>query len=386
MEVMNAVVAPSTQRSYAHVEGRWKGFMLHRFPMKDIWLRGVDRREQRIILVNFMKSESDEHHQISTVMGGLRHIFRTRLADLSIFEDDVVVGARKALKPRGQEVSILTEQRMRAPFTLELLRWSRSRYWTGDIDDKMTYIGASLQYALVWRVSEVLSDEHGLLTEDVAFITFEHQHILAPQLADISSNSIRLVQIISRSSKTRGSRGKTEFISRSDSDSNQLVDDLIEWAKSSGVQNGDFFLSRYKSGRNKRLTRRMVTELVKTCARQYGLPDSRYSTHSLRIGGPTEMLAAGVSPSEILLASGHESDAGLLYQLNSMRIRKPLQVLGTQGTGLTSSETLDMLPRKLQPVQGSDPTLVLRFPAALLSRLDRTSNFNVLEDDAVVTI
>jgi len=110
----------------------------------------------------------------------------------------------------------------------------------------------------------------------------------------------------------------------------------------------------------------MIAELVKTTAAHFNLPVSRYSTHSLRIGGPTEMLAAGVPPSEILLASGHESNAGLLYQLNSARTKKPLQVVGATGVGLSTAETLAMLPRQVD----SSRSLILRFPASVVKRAE----------------
>lgn len=253
---------------------------------------------------------------------------------------------------------------MRAPFTVELLRWARTKYWNGGTDEKMTYLGAALLYALVWRISELISDEHGLLTEDVIYVTTANEHILAPQLSLHMFPTVKLIQVISRSSKTRASRGKTEFIGREDPDSDQLVSDLMSWAQLSGVQNGNFFLSRFANGRNKRLTRCMVTNLVKASAVHFSLPVNRYSSHSLRIGGPTEMLAAGVPSSEILLASGHESNAGLLYQLNSARVKKPLQVVGSTGVGLSTAETLAMMPGHVDQAR----SLILRFPASVVQK------------------
>ena len=362
MELLNQAVTSATQRSYSQVEDQWLVFLSLRFPSVNPWLDGISQREKRIVLVNFMKYTSAGNHSVSKMMGGLRHVFRTRLYDLTIFDDGVVKGARKALKPRGREVSIRTEQRMRAPFTLEMLKWSRSQYWAGGVlEDQMTYLGASLQYALVWRVSELISNDHGLHIEDVIFITYSHQHVLAPQLFLHSTDSIQLVHITSRSSKTRGSRGKLEFVGRDDSDSLQLLLDLICWVQLSAIKEGDYFLSRNAHGRNKRLTRSMITGLVKVSAKHFGLPIHRYSTHSLRIGGPTEMLAAGASPADILLASGHQSDAGLLYQLNSTRARKPFQVVGGKNVGLSSEETFNMLPRTQS--LGCKDNLVLRIPS-----------------------
>jgi len=364
MAILTQAVAPNTQRSYSGVKERWGDFMTKKFPAIDLWLTGLTNKEQRVVLISYMKMTVDDHRRLDTEMGGLRHLFRVNLADLNIFDDGVVQGARRSLKPRGRDVCIRTEQRMRAPFTVELLRWARTHYWNGGADEKMTYLGAALQYALVWRISELISDEHGLLTEDVVYVTSTNEHVLAPQLSFHMFSSVKMIQVISRSSKTRASRGKTEVICREDPDSDQLVLDLMSWAGVSGVQNGNFFLSRFANGRNKRLTRGMVTNLVKASATHFNLPVSRYSSHSLRIGGPTEMLAAGVSSSEILLASGHESNAGLLYQLNSARVRKPLQVVGSTGVGLSSAETLAMMPGQVE----SSRSLILRFPASVVQR------------------
>jgi hypothetical protein len=92
------------------------------------------------------------------------------------------------------------------------------------------------------------------------------------------------------------------------------------------------------------------------------------------------MLAAGVSSSDILLASGHQSDAGLLYQLNSTRIRKPFQVVGGEGLGLSVEETFNMIPRS--QVFSDDEPLVLRIPARLLpsKTLTTTSAVDLGED------
>mgnify|MGYP000134237448 CR=1 FL=1 len=271
---------------------------------------------------------------------------------------------------------------MRAPFTLEMLKWARSKYLSnGVLEDQMTYLRASLQYALVWRVSELISDDHGLRAEDVVFVTDSHKHILAPQLSLRSLDTIELVHVISRSSKTRESRGKTEFLGRDDSDSLQLLTDLFHWVQLSAIKAGDYFLSRNSKGRNKRLNRRMVTGLVKAAATHFGLPVSRYSTHSLRIGGPTEMLAAGASSSDILLASGHQSDAGLLYQLNSTRTRKPFQVVGGKGVGLTPDETFNMLPQNRSVAR--DESLILHLPAKFFPKTLSTSQAMIKIRDEV---
>jgi len=145
MDVLNRAVTLSTQKCFSRVEGQWLGFISSRFSAVDPWFNDVSQRCKRVVLITFMKYMSSCNHSISTVMGGLRHLFRVRLADLSIFEDGVIRGARKALKPRGREVSIRIEQRMRAPFTLEMLKWARSQYWlSGSLEIQMTYLGASL--------------------------------------------------------------------------------------------------------------------------------------------------------------------------------------------------------------------------------------------------
>ena len=92
MDVLSSAVTPATQRCYSQVEGQWLMFVSRRFPLIDPWFGGIIQREKRVVLVNFMKFISDEHHNVSTVMGGLRHLFRTRLADLSIFDDGVIRG------------------------------------------------------------------------------------------------------------------------------------------------------------------------------------------------------------------------------------------------------------------------------------------------------
>jgi len=91
----------------------------------------------------------------------------------------------------------------------------------------MTYFGASLQYALVWRVSDLISDDHGLRIEDVVFVTHSHLDVLAPQLSSHPVETIKLIHITSHISKTRGTRENLEFIGRDDYDSLLLLEDLV---------------------------------------------------------------------------------------------------------------------------------------------------------------
>ena len=80
------------------------------------------------------------------------------------------------------------------------------------------------------------------------------------------------------------------------------------------------------------ITVAQVRDMVKEVALAAGLDPTRYGAHSLRIGGATAALAAGVSPSLIRLLGRWSSDVYEIY--TRMSLQSALQV----GRAITSTE------------------------------------------------
>ena len=164
------------------------------------------------------------------------------------------------------------------------------------------------------------------------------------------SVEVSSIMIIIRSSKTdKTGRGRYEYVHPVTSLHQQLIVDLTWWARNSLSGSGENFLSRYREyqGRlsHKVLTREMVSSALKTGAVTLGIDAARISSHSLKIGGPSDMRAAGVGDEQIRRKTKHLSEASLGYQMASHKDIDPL-VVASEKLGLTAKDVQGLLPVK----------------------------------------
>ena len=107
------------------------------------------------------------------------------------------------------------------------------------------------------------------------------------------------------------------------------------------------------------ITVRELRQMVKEVAAAAGLDETKYGAHSLRIGGATAALAAGVSPSLIRLLGRWSSDVYEIYT------RMSLQSALSVGRAITSTEVdtfeeqgfheehLELLPFEVKLLHGT---------------------------------
>jgi len=267
------------------------------------------------------------------------------------------MGAREACRPDPREVSLTKEFHLRLPVPFELVARLRESCWNGDydIDSRMTYLGVVLAYSLCLRVGEYAHDsnskgKHCIKNEDVYFLCNDGVQRFSWELRSSQDIEISSAMIIIRSSKTDTTgRGRYEYIHPVTDLHRQLLIDLTWWAKNSLSGSGESFLSRYREYRgklsHKSLTREMVSNALKSGANRLGIDANRISTHSLKIGGPSDMRAAGFGDEHIRRKTKHLSEASLGYQMASYKDADPL-IVAAEKLGLTVKDVQGLLPKK----------------------------------------
>ena len=106
-----------------------------------------------------------------------------------------------------------------------------------------------------------------------------------------------------------------------------------------------------------------VRDMVKSCMEAAGQPPERYGAHSLRIGGATAALAAGVSPQLIRLMGRWSSD---IYELYCRQSRESALDVGRAiASAVVTSmeqgfhdEQLEFLPTEVDRMSGLGDSLV----------------------------
>jgi len=279
------------------------------------------------------------------------------MEDIKLFDDATVLAARDSCRSDPRTVSLAKETRIRLPVPFDLVLALRVRLWLGDstIDSKMTYLGILLAYCLCLRVGEYAHDsdskgKHSIRNEDVYFTCKDTIQRRPWEFNEQSVFEVTTVLIILRSSKVDNTgRGRYEYISPDTPLHVECLSDLTWWVKNSQSAPGDPLLSRFQDYkgklRYKALSREMVSLALKEGATLLGLDESRISSHSLKIGGPSDMRAAGFGDEAIRRKSKHASDASLGYQMSSKRDVGPLTI-ASQGLGLTVEEVKSLLPAK----------------------------------------
>jgi hypothetical protein len=219
----------------------------------------------------------------------------------------------------------------------------------------MVYLGVMIAYSLCLRVGEYAHDssvkgKHCIKNEDVYFLCLDGVQRAPWELRLSLDAEVTSVMIIIRSSKTdKTGRGRYEYIYPATTLHQQLLLDLTWWARNSLSASGENFLSRYQDYRGKLsykvLTREMISKALKEGATNLGIDSTQISTHSLKIGGPSDMRAAGIGDEQIKRKTKHMSDASLGYQMASHNDVDPLAV-ASANLGLTANDVKGLLPLK----------------------------------------
>jgi hypothetical protein len=271
----------------------------------------------------------------------------------TLFDSPLITAAKRGMKVGNREVRAGKVKRMRLPTPYLFVSWARYAYWeSGDIDDRMTYLGTAMSYNYGMRSNEYCHDSGGkgtsaIRSQDVFFVDktgdryLAHDHRIRGMC---TSDIVTAVAEMNAGKTLTDGRNRKLFLDRAASVVEaQLLEDLFNFCKESGSEPEDLLLSRYRQGRNKRLVPKMVSALLKAAAVIFGLPELMFSTHCNRIGCASDLHAYGYDDDDLRQFIGWKSDSSLLYQCPSRKDPSALRA-GAGGGTLTIGDITNLVP------------------------------------------
>jgi hypothetical protein len=334
----------------------------------DLDLEQLPYIEQRRIIVRYVRYLFEDMkqpaHEIANKLAALQFELKSSCRSISVFSDPTVSLARRGTKPSARAESIRKEQRKRMPVTIDMIQWLRPSYWRhcaasscatetrSAFDDRMTYVGIILAFAFLWRISQyVLSadcPDHAILTEDINIFMNDGTVRFPWEMKEQDPTQVKSILFVSRSSKNdRAGRGRYMYLQRKSASESELLETVAQWCKESGVQRGDPLLCRYCCGRRKLLHSKMVNTALKVMAASFGYASVAFafSSHSLRIGGATSMIAAGVNRERVRVLGGWaEGGCDEIYELNTPLDDNALSISSSCFQLLTAKDVDALLP------------------------------------------
>ena len=178
----------------------------------------------------------------------------------------------------------------------------------------MTYVGLMWGFDQVARVSEytsaeVSAEDHCVRVWQLSFVVGGSEialqavipgAALADRMKVAPAPIIAACEVEAWSHKC-GALSKKKVIGRRSREEGQWLDDLVEWISRADLKKEDQIFTRYKAKSpggaifKKKLTAEMIRSAVKDMATAAGFPTDRFSSHSLRKGGMSQMRGLGAS-------------------------------------------------------------------------------------------
>lgn len=283
--------------------------------------------DRAVILALFFKERYEEAgmrgRQATAVSAGIRHHFAAALKPVDWFDSQIVTKARAACKMTCDELRGHKKEgkdRATLPVSEDMIMaarvklWERKSWGWGDVDDRMTYVGLMWGFDQVARISEYTSaettaEDHCIRLWQLTFVVEggigEPQRLISGAMLAQEMRAIPVPYVVAceveASSHKCGALRKKKVIGRRSGEESQWLDDLTEWLSKNELKTEDQIFTRYKAktvgGKvyMKRLSAEMIRTAVKDMAVAAGLPPDRFSSHSLRKGGMSQMRGLGAS-------------------------------------------------------------------------------------------
>jgi hypothetical protein len=348
--ILNEGMTSSTLKQYERSIKPWKAFVALERLTCGLTLEGLSNDYVRIYLILYVgylhKQLNYSESAINIALSGLQHLFRIYGKDTSSFRDPVMSIARKSCRVTDRQKNITRENKKRLPVTMDMLKWLQEHYWKSDIDESMVCVASMLAFHFMLRASEYVphpKNPHSLMSEDIIFITND-QKKLRPNKVSPEDNITMMILMI-RSSK-RGALGSRYLhLSRSHPEESVLLDMMIHWCHRSGATSVDPVFCRYSGGHRKLLIAKEITNALRCMAVAKGMNPKRFSSHSLRIGGVTTMMAAGSNRDMIRRVGGFSSTSNCdaIYDRNTKKDHGALSTIPGKGKILSSHDILELL-------------------------------------------
>ncbi len=372
---LNRGLAKNTLTNYSSARVVWIQFLsMHGFiPLRSaplsLWAQ-LSTSQQLHLIISYIlwlyENKNWSSRKISGNISGVRHYIRSQLLGMDAFNHESVTLALKATQPDPRTLSLLRETRKRLPITTEMVLWFKNSSWRVgrivdgyDFDNRMTFLGVTIGLTFLRRVSEYASDgrsSHAILSDDVHFIS---SHVPPRVIVSFDVKDARLplekvesVRFIFRTSKSdQGGRGSYLFLSSGNPEELTLIDCFLHWCMISGLEKGYPFLSRVYNGRRKLLRPRMVNAALKHVADNFGFQHVRnsFTSHSLRIGGATALVASGSSRETVQRIGGWSlapTSSDSIYELNIPKDNRNLWAALRSGTNtnVSSNDISSIIP------------------------------------------
>ena len=350
---LNKGLAKNTLTNYIKSASIWvqflslHGFITHTSQPMTLWSR-MSVTQQLHIIISYIIWLYEEQgwatRKISQNISGVRHFIRGHLLGLEAFNHESVTLALKATQSDPRTISLLRETKKRLPVTTEMVMWFKERSWQfgrvlsrEDIDNRMIFLGVAIGLTFLRRVSEYTRDQrsdHTILSDDVHFISkHDPPHVIVAfdiPNSSLTPQDISSLRFIFRTSKTdQGGRGTYLFLQSNNAAEYELIHCFYHWCMISGQASGEPFLSRVYLGLRKVLRPRMINDALKYIADSFGLKHVRnsFTSHSLRIGGATALIASGTDRETIQRIGGWSvapTSSDSIYELNTPRANSNL--------------------------------------------------------------
>lgn len=325
------------------------------------------------LLISFIKWLHEVYHYatstIRQTISGVRDYIRGHLQDLAAFSHDSIALALKATEPSGRLHSTQRDRRQRLPVTIEMIHWYKGKAWRTDpvcsridFDNRMVFLGVVMGLTFLRRVSEYAYDhrsDHTIHSDDVHLISDHDPPLVVPSF-ELPEHTrvierVQTMRFTFRTTKTIRAQQRPLylFLSRHNPVEYEIMNYYIHWSMIAGLESGKPFLSRVYQGRRKVLRACMVNEALKEIADNFGFRHVRdlFTSHSLRIGGATTLIALGSSRETIQRIGGWSvaaTSSDSIYELSTPRENSNLwSAINSQSGGHVSTNDIhSIIPPK----------------------------------------
>lgn len=334
-DCLSRSIKQKTKLRYAAEWQLWMTFLTTRGIDNNPFLEDVCDNDLRRLVVLFIwhlsHSLACSSSKVKHVLGAVSYEFKANAVCNAIFSDSTVKVATSGLAKDEAILGSSKPKRKRLPVTFDMILYLRNLLWDGfeglvtTLEEKMAFVGILLAFHFCMRVSEYCYETdfdddlqedlaHALKAGDVEFHVAGFNAGLKPwELVafKIDFSLVEHVRLIIRSSKADPLRkGRNLFLSKRGVHESDMIRILFDWCFISSIKAGDVFLSRWQIGRRKRmasnlkLRRKEVNFYLKKMAVHFGFETCYFSTHCIRIGGASTMVAAGQSRDKVKRIGG----------------------------------------------------------------------------------
>ena len=237
--------------------------------------------------VSYLASQGLKHRTIKVYLSGIRY-FQIKRGQADVFRDAQTARLEYVLRGvKRHESEQGTRSRPRLPITPEILRRLKAT-WSptgGDVDTKMMWAACCLGFFAFLRAGEMTVPSDA-----------EYDPGVLLSIRDVALDSSlqpSLIRVTIKQSKTDPFRqGVDLFVGKTGTDLCPVAA-LLDYLVLRGTKDGPLFL--YSDGRF--LTRQRLVESLRAALERAGVDQSKYCSHSLRIGAATTAASKGMEDS-----------------------------------------------------------------------------------------